>query len=749
MPTQETQIALSFGLPEGAPSRTGAVAARPAPARLGLMLTHGSWLEWLADEWWPLSSASPAVRLGVGAAPGAPAEQGGVLVVAWIDPGKLAAIDVPVWRKSAWIRRPLADLDDLDREVAWPGPIPLHAVTSFSVATESERTRLLAMSRGFSNVAPPAQPIEVAKLDLQPATDEEPPRSSDLAPPADWNARRGAAVMALWAVPAIRPWLDLLCTSLLSLEPGGSPPGLQYAPWLAEPPWRPRGAGAASGDPQIQLWRAALDVLGAVRRREGWRPQEIVEAIRARACAEHGAAPASLDVFVSETRDLLNDELPVETTLRPNEPVGSAIQLVLLRPAPERFAGWRQDLPGLPPGVWWTGAILSGLVHGYRDLEQQLRGPPGGRHRLALRTWQLGQPGPGQGARWPGMTGSSPDWVRKDGRVSIRWDGEDWADQPETARGRWYEADLERKDIRQAAMSLAGRLQPSCLRHTLELGNLLVPFSGPGEVRTVEGAPRRMSIEGTVRLQLPPGVSIVEDLDVNAFHAWLARDEILEPLPEPSPIRRGRQVVEVSDSRPVDVPGLTIALDLVTEAEEGQLLATIEHEPWRKDLSRRVQHYGWEYNYKARKVDPAARLGPLPVWAARLGERLVARGLVPEPPDQVIVNEYVGKQGITKHIDCIPCFKGSIAMLSLGEDWEMWFWPPEGGGKAIRLLPRRSVAVLSGEARERWSHEIPRRLSEPWGRRGRRVSMTFRKVVVPAAVEPAKGARGKRGKKQR
>ncbi|HZN95628.1 MAG TPA: alpha-ketoglutarate-dependent dioxygenase AlkB, partial [Myxococcales bacterium] len=113
------------------------------------------------------------------------------------------------------------------------------------------------------------------------------------------------------------------------------------------------------------------------------------------------------------------------------------------------------------------------------------------------------------------------------------------------------------------------------------------------------------------------------------------------------------------------------------------------------------------------------------------------------------VNEYVGKQGITKHIDCIPCFKGSIAMLSLGEDWEMFFWPPGGGGKVVRTLPRRSVTVLSGEARERWSHEIPRRLSEPWGRRGRRVSMTFRKVVVPAAVEPAKGARGKRGKKQR
>jgi hypothetical protein len=70
------------------------------------------------------------------------------------------------------------------------------------------------------------------------------------------------------------------------------------------------------------------------------------------------------------------------------------------------------------------------------------------------------------------------------------------------------------------------------------------------------------------------------------------------------------------------------------------------------DLKRRVQHYGWRYDYKARRIDLSMRLGELPPWATRLALRLVRDGLVPQLADQVIVNEYVGRQGISKHVDC-------------------------------------------------------------------------------------------------
>ena len=71
-------------------------------------------------------------------------------------------------------------------------------------------------------------------------------------------------------------------------------------------------------------------------------------------------------------------------------------------------------------------------------------------------------------------------------------------------------------------------------------------------------------------------------------------------------------------------------------------------------------------------------------------------------------------------------------MISLNETWEMIFSGPRSQ-KVARQLQRRSAAVLTGEARMIWKHEIPSRAREPWGRRGRRVSLTFRKVNVDAS----------------
>jgi alkylated DNA repair dioxygenase AlkB len=104
--------------------------------------------------------------------------------------------------------------------------------------------------------------------------------------------------------------------------------------------------------------------------------------------------------------------------------------------------------------------------------------------------------------------------------------------------------------------------------------------------------------------------------------------------------------------------------------------------------------------------------------------------LTPQVSDQVIVNEYQGKQGIAPHIDCKPCFADGIAMLSLLESWEMVFRKENGGAKLGQVLERRSVAVMTGEARYEWSHEIPKRKTERKVLRERRVSITFRRVLT-------------------
>ena len=46
--------------------------------------------------------------------------------------------------------------------------------------------------------------------------------------------------------------------------------------------------------------------------------------------------------------------------------------------------------------------------------------------------------------------------------------------------------------------------------------------------------------------------------------------------------------------------GARLVPAIVTEAEEQRILLRIADAPWLTDLSRRVQHYGYRYDYRAR-----------------------------------------------------------------------------------------------------------------------------------------------------
>ena len=170
------------------------------------------------------------------------------------------------------------------------------------------------------------------------------------------------------------------------------------------------------------------------------------------------------------------------------------------------------------------------------------------------------------------------------------------------------------------------------------------------------------------------------------------------------------------------------------------MLARIDEQQqhWLDDLKRRVQHYGFKYNYKARKVDMDMHIGELPEWLKRLSKKLYTDGHMPEVADQVIVNEYRPGQGISSHIDCEPCFKDTIVSLSLGSGCVMNFTHKFDKTKKIPVwLAPRSLVVLSDEARYKWLHGIPARKSDEWDgkkhNRQRRVSLTFRKVIITQA----------------
>lgn len=181
-----------------------------------------------------------------------------------------------------------------------------------------------------------------------------------------------------------------------------------------------------------------------------------------------------------------------------------------------------------------------------------------------------------------------------------------------------------------------------------------------------------------------------------------------------------------------EIPGLSVRDEWITPDEERALIASIDASEWRADLQRRVQHYGWRYDYKARSVDESMRLGPLPEWAEALAARIEREGISAKP-EQVIVNEYVPGQGISKHVDCVGCFGPVVLSLSLGSACAMEL-AREGREKVAIKLTARSLLALEDEARTEWTHAIPGRKSDVFdglrAPRGRRVSVTFRTVKL-------------------
>jgi len=178
------------------------------------------------------------------------------------------------------------------------------------------------------------------------------------------------------------------------------------------------------------------------------------------------------------------------------------------------------------------------------------------------------------------------------------------------------------------------------------------------------------------------------------------------------------------------IEGMTYVPDFLTPSEQEAVFREVDRSPWRSDLKRRVQHYGYRYDYKARRVDPSMYLGSLPAFATPVAERLVERALFPHLPDQLIVNEYLPGQGITAHVDCEPCFAGAIAMVSLGWAYEMDFIHSKTREARTILLATGSALAISGEARYDWQHQIKARRSDRGIPRHRRVSLTFRNVVL-------------------
>lgn len=186
------------------------------------------------------------------------------------------------------------------------------------------------------------------------------------------------------------------------------------------------------------------------------------------------------------------------------------------------------------------------------------------------------------------------------------------------------------------------------------------------------------------------------------------------------------------------IPGLRYQANYLSETEQQALLRQIDAQIWLTELKRRVQHYGYKYDYRKRAIDHSMALGNLPDWLAQLAEKVQQAGYLPVVADQVIVNEYFPGQGIGAHVDCEPCFGDVIVSISLGSACVMDLRHLENKRHVPILLEPGSLLMLSGEARYRWTHGIAARYEDVYAgnvlKRGRRVSVTLRTVILETAT---------------
>ena len=720
-----------------APKQHPGTDDRP-PRWLGLTITHRRLFDALQCEWVHPPQTDPGTLLGVERYVTAPnvAPPGGhpIPVRLRLDATKLPALEVPVLRGQTWRTARLDALEPSDTALHWPGPLPAFAVAGLAVSTAEERARLVGLAAGVSNVELPADvTVGGDNLDDEGFEPGRPPPDPICAftLPNDEDAIHGAMSMALWAVPHIEPWLDLL-TASLAAERTALPDRAKAvgASWWRFPPWAPP-PDAPPPDPQEGLWLAAVDVLRRRTTADRMNPAELAEEIADRASRSGlvGTREAA-SAWLRATRETLRAERAIKLEGWKTRPVDLAIQLVLNRPNPDRFRTWFSDRPDLSPAVAWSAATLCGLLHGHRRLDTSFRGKALQRELVSIHAMRLS----GDEAHrlaWPSVTENAPTWRRDGDLFVLSWDGRDVTEKPAKARGRWYTADLTERRVRDAAMTLARGRHWSCVRREIAVEDDEIALSGPGDVE-VRSGPRRLAVRGGVRMRLPHNAGIETTLDDDAFRRAVATES--GPLPDPPasgemPRPRGAEFDP-------DVPGLRYVREFITPEDERRLTETIDDGKWRGDLKRRVQHYGWRYDYSAGQVDSSMRLGALPDWADDIGRRLVADGLLSAPPDQVIVNEYKEDQGISRHVDS-PGFADGIVTISLLESWEMVF--RERGSqkrKVSKRLERRSALVLTGAARYDWTHEIPVRKTEydPSSgkrlKRKRRISLTFRRVII-------------------
>ncbi len=390
---------------------------------VGMCISHRRLFEGLESGWLQPESSSRGFLLGSRGFPSQgyrPRPRHAIFVGVKLDVSMLPALaGSPAW----------GEVPDGAR-LRWRGSVPTFAISAMLVETEEERSRLKGLARAISNVELPAVPLSVSSEDgslafgrpgssttvvLEEESSEVEVVESPVVPP-EADAVQGSLCMALWALPRIDPWFDVLVATLSS---GGE--GLEgavvdvEAPWWRFPPWADARARRCQPGGSEALWLAAIDVLES--RTPGTAPPREVAREIASAALDRGWSSANFERWLQRTDELMTAQTVIHPSNGPSAAVEMAVQLVLLRPQPRNFKTWPKDVPDLPPSVMWSGAALCGMYRGYSGLEKEFRSSTEWPY-IAVRA--LRACSGGEKFEWP-FLGGEPRWCRESNSFVLFW----------------------------------------------------------------------------------------------------------------------------------------------------------------------------------------------------------------------------------------------------------------------------------------------------------------------------------------
>ncbi|EFC47741.1 predicted protein [Naegleria gruberi] len=169
----------------------------------------------------------------------------------------------------------------------------------------------------------------------------------------------------------------------------------------------------------------------------------------------------------------------------------------------------------------------------------------------------------------------------------------------------------------------------------------------------------------------------------------------------------------------VVVPGAIYIKNYISEEEEERIMKLIDSKAWCHEICRRTQMYGYTY-YHTRHNLPTMQ--PVNESSSNyqhldlkefdwLIERLVERdGLYKTDygnPTQCLVNEYIGTQGISSHVDNPGPFGDIITLVSLNKPIYMVLKLASNENIQTKiLLEPRSLFVMKDDSRFKWKHGI-------------------------------------------